>query len=533
MDYQKVSSLAKRRGFFQPASEPYGGLAGFFDYGPVGVKFRERLLRMWRRHYVLGLGCLELDGALVGPEALFKASGHLSEFDDPLVECKECNKNYRADQLVKEGDGMSRDELAEVLKSTCCPSCEGALSELSAFNLMFATQVGAGRGVRGYLRPETAQSIFQCFPWLYRLNRNKMPLAVSQIGRSYRNEISPRQGLLRMREFTQMEVEHFFLSENEPLVPSHLENVSLVLVPNEGESLEIDIEKAVKTGVVSSSLVGTHLAAAQAFLLSVGIPKESLRWRQHRKDEMAHYSQDCWDGEIKTSLGWIEVVGVAHRGDYDLRSHGTSSGSEFRVPVPNTSKAVERWVLNVGTLGKEFKSKAGEIQKNAMEMELAPGMKVSLEGGDIVLGEEFFKKETTQESEMVYPCVVEPSFGLDRLFYSILEAAWKEEGDRQWLSLPQAISPYDVLVAPLMTKDGLAEKAKEICNVLLEKGIDIFYDESGSIGRRYARADEVGIFFSLTVDHQTLKDSTVTLRERDSKNQSRLSIEDALSKVGR
>ena len=304
-------------------------------------------------------------------------------------------------------------------------------------------------------------------------------------------------------------------------------------IKSKGEENQHTMHRAVKTGVVSSSLVGTHLAAAQAFLLSVGIPKESLRWRQHRKDEMAHYSQDCWDGEIKTSLGWIEVVGVAHRGDYDLRSHGTSSGSEFRVPVPNTSKAVERWVLNVGTLGKEFKSKAGEIQKNAMEMELAPGMKVSLEGGDIVLGEEFFKKETTQESEMVYPSVVEPSFGLDRLFYSILEAAWKEEGDRQWLSLPQAISPYDVLVAPLMTKDGLAEKAKEICNVLLEKGIDIFYDESGSIGRRYARADEVGIFFSLTVDHQTLKDSTVTLRERDSKNQSRLSIEDALSKVGR
>ena len=528
-----MSSLAKRRGFFQPASEPYGGLAGFFDYGPVGVKFREKILRLWKRHYVLGLGCLELDGALVGPEALFKASGHLSEFDDPLVECEECNKNYRADQLVEGGDGMSRKEMGEALKSMCCPSCEGSLSELSAFNLMFATEVGAGRGVKGYLRPETAQSIFQCFPWLYRLNRNKMPLAVSQIGRSYRNEISPRQGLLRMREFTQMEVEHFFLSENEPSIPSHLGGVSLVLVPNEGESLETNIENAVKNDIVGSSLVGTHLAAAQAFLLSVGIPKESLRWRQHRKDEMAHYSQDCWDGEIKTSIGWVEVVGVAHRGDYDLQSHGKSSGVEFRVPVPGTSKTVEKWVLNVGALGKEFKSKAGDIQKTVTDMELVPGMEISLDGEVISLGEEFFKKEITQESEMVYPCVVEPSFGLDRLFYSILETAWKEDGERQWLSLPKMVSPYDVLVAPLMTKDGLAERAKEICNMLLENGIDAFYDESGSIGRRYARADEVGIFFSMTVDHQTLEDGTVTLRERDSKNQSRVSIDDALSKLGR
>ena len=257
--------------------------------------------------------------------------------DDPLVECKECKKNYRADQLVEGGDGMARDELAKSLKSMCCPSCEGELSELSAFNLMFATEVGAGRGTKGYLRPETAQSIFQCFPWLYRLNRNKMPLAVSQIGRSYRNEISPRQGLLRMREFTQMEVEHFFLSKNESPIPSHLEKVSLILVPNKGKTLEINIGSAVKKGVVSSPLVGTHLAAAQSFLLSVGIPKESLRWRQHRKDEMAHYSQDCWDGEIKTSIGWIEVVGVAHRGDYDLRSHGTSSGIDSITLIPTAA----------------------------------------------------------------------------------------------------------------------------------------------------------------------------------------------------
>ena len=167
---------------------------------------------------------------------------------------------------------------------------------------------------------------------------------------------------------------------------------------------------------------------------------------------------------------------------------------------------------------------AGEIQKVATEMELAPGMEVLVDGEVISLGEEFFKKETTQESEMVYPCVVEPSFGLDRLFYSILETVWKEDGERQWLSLPKGVSPYDVLIAPLMTKDGLAEKAKEISNMLLESGIDVFYDESGSIGRRYARADEIGIFHSITIDYESLENDTVTVRERDSTEQKRMSI---------
>ena len=217
MDFQKVIAVATRRGIFQPAFDAYGGLAGFIDYGPVGVKMRRRILETWRKLYVIDAGCLELDGALVGPEALFQASGHLGEFDDALVDCNECGKQFRADHLIDDGDEISRDELAKAISGMACPNCGASLSEMTSFNLMFSTGVGAGKGLPGYLRPETAQSIFLAFPWLLRQNRGKLPFAAAQIGRSFRNEISPRQGPLRMREFTQMEVEHFFLPNEELL----------------------------------------------------------------------------------------------------------------------------------------------------------------------------------------------------------------------------------------------------------------------------------------------------------------------------
>jgi glycyl-tRNA synthetase len=248
---------------------------------------------------------------------------------------------------------------------------------------------------------------------------------------------------------------------------------------------------------------------------------------------MAHYSSDCWDGEIDTSLGWIEVVGVAHRGDYDLSAHGKASPKEFRVMVPGTEKETEVWVPNAGNIGKEFKGDAKSILEAVKGAELQPGFVAGIEGKKITLDESHMNQKTEKRGEMVYPNVVEPSFGLDRILYCLLESSWKVDDDREWISLPQDTSPYDLLVAPLMTKDGLDDSAQEIFAKAQNLGVDAYYDEAGSIGRRYARADEIGIFFSMTVDHQTLEDGTVTLRERDSKAQSRVSVEDALGKVRR
>jgi glycyl-tRNA synthetase len=271
------------------------------------------------------------------------------------------------------------------------------------------------------------------------------------------------------------------------------------------------------------------LARAQSFLTAIGIPSEKLRFRQHGSNEMAHYASDCWDGEVHTSLGWVEVVGVAHRGDYDLSAHGNASPKEFRVMVPGTEKETEVWVPDAGSIGKEFKGDAKNILEAIKDVELQPGFVVDGK----TLNENHMNQKTVRKGEMVYPNVVEPSFGLDRILYCLLESSWNVENEREWISLPQDTSPYDLLVAPLMTKDGLDDSAKEIFAKAQEQGIDAYYDEAGSIGRRYARADEIGIFFSMTVDHQTLEDGTVTLRERDSKDQSRVSVEDALSKVRR
>ena len=177
MDFQKVTAVATRRGIFQPAFDAYGGLAGFYDYGPVGVRMRRRILEVWRKHYIIDAGCLELDGALIGPETLFQASGHLGEFDDALVDCPDCGKQFRADHLIEDGDALTRENLAKAVSKTACPNCGAELSELKAFNLMFSTGVGSGRGAPGYLRPETAQNIFLAFPWLLRQNRGKLPFA--------------------------------------------------------------------------------------------------------------------------------------------------------------------------------------------------------------------------------------------------------------------------------------------------------------------------------------------------------------------
>ena len=533
VDFQKIIAVATKRGIFQPAFDAYGGLAGFLDYGPVGVRMRRRILEVWRKHYVINAGCLELDGALIGPEALFQASGHLGEFDDALVGCMECGKQFRADHLIKGGEEMSRTDLSNEISKISCPNCSSALSEVSSFNLMFSTAVGAGMGLPGYLRPETAQSIFLAFPWLLRQNRGKLPFAGAQIGRSFRNEISPRQGPLRMREFTQMEVEHFFLPNDEPKLTSDLREIPIVLLPAESQEINTTIGKAFDSKVISSSLVATHLARAQNFLITIGIPNKKLRFRQHGSNEMAHYSSDCWDGEINTSLGWIEVIGVAHRGDYDLSAHGNASSKEFRVPIPGTEEEAEVWRPDIGKLGKEFRGDAKLILEAIKDIELKPGIALNIDGESIVLDESYMDLKVERKSQMVYPNVVEPSFGLDRILYCLLESSWNVEGEREWVSLPQDTSPYDLLVAPLMTKDGLDEKAHEIMKAAIDVGVDAYYDEAGSIGRRYARADEIGIFYSMTIDHQTLEDGTITLRERDSKNQSRIPIEDALNIVRR
>jgi len=552
VDHEALLALARRRGIFSPAYDIYGGVAGLYEYGPVGARIKQNLEQLWRAHYVAGEGYQEIDAPLLAPEKVFEASGHLSEFDDALAICKECSKAHRADHLlegvVPNPDALKLDQLDEAIAQhgVKCPACGGGLDKCRPFNLMFRSDLGAGQGRPVYLRPETAQSIFVSFPTLLRQARGKLPFGVAQVGRSFRNEIAPRQGLIRLREFTHAEVEHFVLSgEKYAARFPEVAKLKVQLVPNtdpEGEGVEMTIGEAVSQGVIINELVGYHVARAFQFLLKAGLDREKVRFRQHLETEMAHYAADCWDGEALTGLGWIEVVGVADRGCFDLQAHETHSGLSMRVPLPGRTEERRFITPNKGAIGKRLKAQAKGVLETLARLEAEgelpdPGSDGSLtlpppanrDGDPVVLLPDEFALETREVAVEVVPHVIEPSFGIDRIVYSMLSHAY-EQGEKEGqpytvLRAPHEVAPYPVALFPLQRTDGLPEKAEQYCHQLRQTGVDVYYDDSRSIGRRYARADEIGIPICMTVDHQSLEDGSVTLRDRDTTEQRRAQFE--------
>ena len=551
MEHEALLALARRRGIFYPAYDIYGGVAGLYEYGPVGARIKQNLEQLWRAHYVAGEGYQEIEAPILAPEKVFEASGHLSEFDDALAICQQCSKAHRADHLlegvVPNPDALKLDKLDEAIAANDvkCPACGGALERCRPFNLMFRSALGAGQGRPVYLRPETAQSIFVSFPTLLRQARGKLPFGVAQVGKSFRNEIAPRQGLIRLREFTHAEVEYFVLSgEKYAARFGEVAMLKVRLVPNndpESEGVEMTIGEAVSKAVIVNELVGYHVARAFQLLLKAGLDRDRIRFRQHLETEMAHYAADCWDGEALTGLGWIEVVGVADRGCYDLRAHEEHSGAPMRVPLSDRTE--ERSFINPdkGKLGKRLKSRAKEVLETLARMEAEgslpePEASGSLvlpppdAGGEpLILSSDEFTIETRQVAVETIPHVIEPSFGIDRILYAILSHTC-EEGEKEGqpytiLRIPHEVAPYPTALFPLQKTDGLLEKAQLYCHRLRQMGVDVYYDDSRSIGRRYARADEIGIPVCMTVDHRTLLDGTVTLRDRDTTEQRRAQFE--------
>jgi glycyl-tRNA synthetase len=545
MDASDVLSLCKRRGYLYPSFEIYGGVAGFYDYGPLGVAMRNNIVEIWRRLYTLGEGFVEIDSETVGPEIVFKASGHVDEFADKMVRCRGCDEAHRADHLVKElhpNPGVLEEkELDTIIRNNgvTCPACGGELSSVEEFNLMFKTMIGPGSGRVGYLRPETAQGIFVNFPSLYRYNREKLPLGVIQVGRGYRNEISPRQGVIRMREFNMMECELFVDPEDKGWPRFRdVKGEMLHLVANDGQEVDISVGDAVEQGMICNQVLGYFMWFTQEFLKAIGVDGNRLRFRQHEKDEMAHYAADCWDAEALLSFGWTEIVGIADRGCWDLSRHIRFSGvdmSAFRRF--ETAHEVEREVIKpkYGQLGPKYKALGVKIGK-AMEATdpsniEAGGFTVEVEGQlypiDASLYDVVKVKEKVSGVKFV-PHVIEPSHGLDRITYTCLEHAYDKKGDMEMLRLSASIAPLKFGVFPLMARDDLDKVAMEIDQEIRYSGIETYYDDSGSIGRRYARMDEVGTPYCITVDYQTLEDGTVTLRERDSQAQVRVKAKEVV-----
>ncbi|KAE8660891.1 Glycine--tRNA ligase 1 [Hibiscus syriacus] len=585
---QAAVNTLERRLFYIPSFKIYRGVAGLYDYGPPGCAVKSNVLAFWRQHFVLEENMLEVDCPCVTPEIVLKASGHVEKFTDLMVKDEKTGTCYRADHLLKDFcneklqkeltisaekaaelkhvlatlDDLSPEALGAKIKEygITAPDTKDPLSDPYPFNLMFQTSIGPSGLSPGYMRPETAQGIFVNFKDLYYYNGNKLPFAAAQIGQAFRNEISPRQGLLRVREFTLAEIEHFVDPEDKshPKYPE-VADLEFLMFPREeqmsGQSAKkICLGDAVSKGIVNNETLGYFIGRVYLFLTRLGIDKDRLQFRQHLANEMAHYAADCWDAEIECSYGWVECVGIADRSAYDLRAHSEKSG----VPLVAAEKfseprEVEKLVIAPvkKELGLAFKGNQKNVvealeamnEKEALEMKAALESKGEVEFYVCTLGENVpikknmvsISKEKRKEHQRVFtPSVIEPSFGIGRIIYCLFEHCFytrpSKAGDEQLnvFRFPPLVAPIKCTVFPLVQNQQYEDVAKVISKSLTAAGISHKIDITGtSIGKRYARTDELGVPFAITVDST----ADVTIRERDSKLQVRVSVEEAASIV--
>ena len=550
-----INELARRRGFFWQSYEIYGGVSGFVTYGFLGSKLKQKIENKLRELFVNKLAILEIESPVIAPSKVFEASGHVDHFKEPMLECQKCKRRFRADHLLREfaqiseteAEKLSLKELKEVIEKheIHCPECGGTFGEPKHFLTMFKTTIGPYSEAVGYGRPEAAQGIFVEFKRLYEIAREKLPFGVIQIGHALRNEISPRQGLIRLREFTIIDLEFFFDPEEPncfPLKDVGTETLRLVLAENKlrgsEEIVEVTVKEALKKGYIKAEWQAVFMALAKKLLVDVGVPPEKQRFIEKLPWERAHYALQSFDQEVYVERwGWVEVSGHAYRTDYDLRKHMEVSGVDMRI-FKEYEKPVEREQVVIkplmAKLGPVFKVEAAKIAEMLSEVDPVEVEASIKKDGYYMLGEhrilseyiETSRQKVEERGKRFIPYVVEPSFGSDRLVYVALEYAYRVKGDRAILSFPRDIVPIQVGICPLVSKDGLPQKALQVYKILLDEGFIAEYDEAGSIGRRYARADEIGIPLGVTIDYETLNDDTVTIRDRDSWEQVRSQIED-------
>jgi glycyl-tRNA synthetase len=472
--YDQIMKLALERGFYFPSCEIYSDApAGFWEYGPAGVNMKNKFIALWRRELVRQDGMIEIDGSQIMSRSVFEASGHIRNFSDPLIECNKCNSIFRADRYLSEkmgqniAEGTSETALASLIveNNIRCQNCKGDFKPVTRFNMMFKVGIGPSHD-EAYLRPETCQTIFVDFARVFKTMRGKLPLGIAQIGKSFRNEIAPRQSLLRLREFYQAEIEVFCNPDRLNELPrfDEVSNTQFNLYDGE-QHYNITAYDCLTRNLLPNKLIAYYLALLTEFYAKTGIDMKRTRFRKLSDDEKAFYSLVAFDFEVETSIGWLELVACNYRADYDLKGHSSTSNHNLEV------------------------------------------------------------METVDQTK-VLPHVFELSMGIDRSIYSILEHSYYEDfrhDDRVVLRLKPYLAPVTFGVLPLMSKDAMIEKSKSI-HSLLKKDFDSVYDESGSIGRRYRRLEEIGTPFAITIDQQTLLDDTVTVRYRDSMQQDRVNM---------
>jgi len=481
--YEELLSLCVRRGFLWPAVDLYGGFAGFYDYGHHGALMKRRWEDLWIETF-LGLGdnYYLIDTTTVLPEAPLKASGHVDHFTDVLVTCTRCRESYRGDHLLEaitheEHEGLTTDEIDAKIRELKirCPNCKGELGPSRTFNMMFPLAVGPTGKDRAFLRPETAQGVYLNFKREFEALRRKLPMGLAIVGRAYRNEISPRQGAYRMREFIQAELQIFFdpasFAQQAPLEGLEDAPVRIAWAGEKGEpkAREIPARDLVARGLPSWYVV--HLLHVQRFYLdALRVPREAFRFAELDEKERAFYNKIHFDVQLRQESlgGFKEVGGVHYRTDYDLKGHEAMSREKQSVTVGTTR---------------------------------------------------------------LVPHVLELSFGVDRNVWALLDLGYTK-GERSILRLPPRIAPITLGVFPLVSKDGLPERAEALYRQL-RRTFGAFYDEAGSIGKRYARMDEIGTPFCVTVDHATIEGKGVTVRERDTQRQARIPEPDLAAVLSR
>ena len=599
-----LEDLCKRRFFFTPSFSIYGGVAGLYDLGPPGCAMKANMEQQWRQHFIIYDNMFEINCTCLTPEQVLKTSGHVDRFTDLMVRNeKNPDEVFRADKLIaeeckiriadpkytehskeqldrweREVDTYSAEEMDKVL-AALGTKAKHNLCFPFPFNLMFQTSIGPQGNQVGYLRPETAQGMFVNFRRLLEQNGGKVPFSAAQIGLGFRNEIAPRQQLLRVREFPMAEIEHFVhpkKKNNHPKFKSTgIADIKLPLLSKEQQAgdgtpiVDMTLGQAVDEGIINNETLAYFIGRVYLYLVKVGLDASRIRFRQHRANEMAHYASDCWDAEALVSYGWIEIVGIADRAAYDLTVHSKASRVDLvahdKLETPIEINVVDV-VVDKSKFGKTFKKDAAGIiealeqmtddQKLAIESQLASNgsTKVAVcSYGELEFARDMVSFKPTRKViyEDVYtPSVIEPAFGMGRVLYCILEHSFRCRDDmstlsangavnggglaRCYLALPPAVAPIKVSVLPISSgaDAGIEKIIVKVSEALGDAGISYKVDDSGqAIGRRYARTDEIGIPFGLTVDFQSPKDNTVTLRERDSMEQIRLSIDEAVHVV--
>jgi len=541
-EVDKVIELAKRRGIFWPSYEIYGGVAGLYDLGPVGVRIRNKILNIWRKFFIENNKefVVEIETPIITPAKVLEASGHVQNFTDPIVECTKCHKIFRADHLIEEqikinAERFSVSELNEIIKdkNIKCPVCGGDLGEVRLFNLLFSTNIGPYSGNTGFLRPETAQGMFTAFKRVYGTTRERLPLGIAQVGKVARNEISPRQGLIRMREFTIMEIEFFFDPEDleVPLDKFEDDSINVLLgsekIKGQENPVQYKLKELISEKIILNPWMGFWMATANRFVNYLGI--QNTYFEEKLPQERAHYSKQTFDQIVVVKGEKVEISGHAYRGDYDLSRHSKVSGEDLTIFKKYDSPRIVKkkiTIINKDKLNKEGSNFTKEFMKNVMshtveEIEEMINSGYSIDGKKISEFITVSEREEKETGKKFFPHVVEPSFGVERCLFLSIANAYTEKKDRVILSLPKSIAPYEVAVFPLLDRENLIKKAREIYDILKDK-FDVIYDDSGSIGKRYARVDEIGVPYAITIDPQTLEDNSVTIRERDSWSQIRV-----------